>query len=64
MKIYVMPDGTKRQYDDGKAPEGAKLVVKAEPKTETKSVAPEDKSVEPENKSIPTVKTKARGRKK
>lgn len=26
MKLYVMPDGLVRQYDEGKAPKGAKLL--------------------------------------
>ncbi len=42
LKIYVMPDGNTRQFEDALAPKGAKLAV-----TENKSVkAPANKAVE------------------
>lgn len=55
MQIYLMPDGIKRQYNEGEAPEGAILVtakkaaepeVKAAPKTLNKAVT------EPKNKAV------------
>lgn len=55
MKIYLMPDGLTRQYEDGEAPEGAKLLKaekKTAPKVETKAVEEvKNKAVTPKNKA-------------
>lgn len=61
MKIYRMPDGTKRQYADGEAPDCAVLVTAAEAKpvvVETKAVEPENKAVTPKNKATKGSKKK------
>lgn len=43
MKIYIMPNGRKYQFEDGKVPEGA---------VEVKAVEPQNKSVAPKNKTV------------
>lgn len=56
MKVYIMPNGLKRQYEDGKAPEGAKPLKaekKAAPEVEEKAVEEiKNKAVTPKNKSV------------
>lgn len=66
MKLYRMPDGVVRRYEEGKAPESAVLLVpevkkpKAEPKPE-----PEEKKVEePENKAVKPANKAKKGTKK
>lgn len=49
MRIYKMPNGIKRQFEEGKAPEGAVLVTKVE-KTEEKVVETEEKVKAPKTK--------------
>lgn len=57
LKIYVMPDGIKRQFEEGKAPEGA-VLFKAKPVVEAKAVEVI------ENKAIEAPKNKAKGKSK
>lgn len=57
MKIYVMPNGIKRQYEEGTAPDGAKLVTAAK-KVEEPVI--EEKAVEEiKNKAVTKPKNKA-----
>lgn len=55
MQIYLMPDGSKRQYE--KAPEGAVLynpkAKKEEPSIKEKTVKePQNKAIKPQNKAV------------
>ena len=66
IKLYRMPDGFTRRYEEGNAPECAVLLVpevkkaKAEPKVE-----PEEKAVdEPENKAVKPANKAKKGTKK
>lgn len=67
LRIYKMPSGIKRQYDDANVPEGAVLVTvekkveKPAAKVETEEeVKVEEKAVEPKNKAVQTPKTKTK----
>lgn len=53
MKIYRMPNGITRQYEDGKAPDGAVLLEKA----------PVKSAEDVQNKAIETPKNKRRSKK-
>lgn len=66
IKLYRMPDGFTRRYEEGNAPECAVLLVpevkkaKAEPKVE-----PEEKAIdEPENKAVKPANKAKKGTKK
>ncbi len=65
MKLYRMPDGIVRRYEEGQAPECASLLVpevkaKAEPKIE-----PEEKAIEEtENKAVKPANKAKKGSKK
>lgn len=66
IKLYRMPDGIIRRYEEGNAPECAVLLVpevkkaKAEPKVE-----PEEKAApEPENKAVKPANKATKGSKK
>lgn len=43
LKVYLMPNGLKYQYEEGKAPEGAVLVEKAKKKPRNKAKKVKDK---------------------
>lgn len=58
-KIYKMPNGIKRQYEEGKAPKGAVLVT-----VEKKAESIVKVAKEPANKAISAPKNKVKGSRK
>lgn len=68
MKLYKMPDGTTRQFAEGKVPACAVPLIpekaaKPEAKPEVKP-EPEVKAVEPENKAVKPANKATKGSKK
>ena len=65
IKLYRMPDGIVRRYEEGKAPACASLLV-PEVKPAKVEKEPEEKAIEePENKAVkPANKAKGKAKKK